>query len=513
MFVAVWRTFHVVLQCQNMAAAGDGDVAMAAGDAEADFTARLKLALESFPIPDAMRKNRSPDVVKKFAFIKLCENPVYCPLVFEHRDMGLFLPRRNFDGRYSIPATFGCTQHLEIKIGMDNDVKIFSVCSLNGCSKETPCDGCDMGNTVKHILHVHPDFVPYTAGEGAAGEGAAGAGAGGKAKRVRTAMDDATVSVRSISETATICAHAAVLSAWPGAIFGSAGMEHLFDKLVPGPLPSASTVRRHIARDVLATMQVASSELRRALEPTTVTIEGETFRLRVPSQLVVDKWTGNGGRNFMVDALTRASYSDGGETVAEPPTKPPGAGKLPVAKTRKVPTMRPGFSVISMDHYKAEVGADDNHDRHMHRKFYGKALTKVGLSVDDLLALGADTEGVNFASVYSGNTLEVISEVPLVTRLWDFRGVGFVPCAAHEANSIGTHCSRVEAMMRMLAAAEELSGHVNATDKRMEALRQVARLLWFVLLWFVRGIDLNVAPCVVLTLVRFVSIKLGATCS
>jgi hypothetical protein len=206
MLVAVWRTFHVALQCQNMAAAGDdGDVAMAAaGDAEADFTARLKLALESFPIPEAIR-TRTPEVQKKFALVKLCEDPVYCPLVFERRAEGLFLQRRNFDGRYSIPATFGCTQHLEFKIGVDNEVKIFSVCGINGCTKETPCDGCDIGNTVKHIVHMHPDFVPYTAGEGAAGEGAASAGAGGKAKRVRTAMDDATVSVRSISETATIC--------------------------------------------------------------------------------------------------------------------------------------------------------------------------------------------------------------------------------------------------------------------------------------------------------------------
>jgi hypothetical protein len=165
-----------------MAAAGDGDAAMAGGD-EADFTARLKHAVDSFPIPEAIR-TRTPEVQKKFAFVKLCENPVYCPLVFERRAEGLFLQRRNFDGRYSIPATFGCTQHLEYKIGVDNEVKIFSVCGISGCTKETPCDGCDIGNIVKHILH-DPDFVTYTAGEGAAGEGAAGAGAGGKAKRVR----------------------------------------------------------------------------------------------------------------------------------------------------------------------------------------------------------------------------------------------------------------------------------------------------------------------------------------
>jgi hypothetical protein len=77
MFVAVWRTFNVALQCQNMAAAGDGDAAMAGGD-EADFTARLKHAVDSFPIPEAIR-TRNPEVQKKFAFVKLCENPVYCP--------------------------------------------------------------------------------------------------------------------------------------------------------------------------------------------------------------------------------------------------------------------------------------------------------------------------------------------------------------------------------------------------------------------------------------------------
>ena len=77
MFVAVWRTFNVALQCQNMAAAGDGDAAMAGGD-EADFTARLKHAVDSFPIPEAIR-TRNQEVQKKFAFVKLCENPVYCP--------------------------------------------------------------------------------------------------------------------------------------------------------------------------------------------------------------------------------------------------------------------------------------------------------------------------------------------------------------------------------------------------------------------------------------------------
>jgi hypothetical protein len=109
----------------------------------------------------------------------------------------------------------------------------------------------------------------------------------------------------------------------------------------------------------------------------------------------------------------------------------------------------------------------------MHRLFYERALVAVNLSVDDLLALGADTEGVNYASVYSGTTVKVISEEPPATKILDFRGLAFIPCAAHEANSIGTHCARVEQMKNVLAAAETLSGFLNASDKRMSALKEV----------------------------------------
>ena len=236
------------------------------------------------------------------------------------------------------------------------------------------------------------------------------------------------------------------------------------------------TVRRYIASDVTATLRLAASELQRALEPMIVTIDGESYRLRTLTELVVDKWTGNGGRNFMIIALPCVTC--GVEAVAELPVKAAGAGagaggKLVVSRTRNVPTLRPGFGIAAMDQYKPAPGDDDDHDRHLHRKFYYKALMAAGLVREDVLALGADTEGVNYAFVYNGTTPHVISEGPRVTTTLDYRGLTFIPCFAHEANSIGTHCARVDPMKSMLEAAEALSGFLNASDKRAEPLREV----------------------------------------
>jgi hypothetical protein len=105
------------------------------------WTARVRLAVDSFVVPARIRDTRTPDVQKKYALIKVCEDPAICPVEFERLDEGLFLKRRVIDGRYSIPGTFGCTQHLIYKIGLD-EVKIFSVCDTNGRHKETRCDGC-----------------------------------------------------------------------------------------------------------------------------------------------------------------------------------------------------------------------------------------------------------------------------------------------------------------------------------------------------------------------------------
>ena len=52
------------------------DVPMSEEAAEdADFTERLKLALDFFVMPEAIRKYRSATVQRKYAFIKLCEDP------------------------------------------------------------------------------------------------------------------------------------------------------------------------------------------------------------------------------------------------------------------------------------------------------------------------------------------------------------------------------------------------------------------------------------------------------
>lgn len=45
-----------------------------------------------------------------------------------------------------------------------------------------------------------------------------------------------------------------------------------------------------------------------------------------------------------------------------------------------------------------------------------------GLVREDVLALGADTEGVNYASVYNGTTPHVISEGPRVHPVLCSRG-------------------------------------------------------------------------------------------
>ena len=466
------------------AAAGDGDEPMDGG-ADADFTERLKLELASFIIPAEIRRSRTADVQRKYALVKLCEDPGICPVVFERSEGRLSLKRRDFDGSFSILATYACTQHLVFKIGFE-EVKIFSVCGIGKCVREIPCDACDIGNYAKHVASCHPDFVARTAGPAgeaageAVGEGAAGGGSKRGSKRAAVGDAAGAPARAGLSDVAKICAHAAVLASWPPAIFDSLGMEHLIEKLAPGTtIPSAMTVRRYIASDVTATLRLAASELQRALEPTTVTIDGESYRLRTLTELAVDKWTGNGGRNFMISACTRGSF--GVETVAELPVKAAGAGagagaggRLVVSRTRNVSTMRPGFGIAAMDQYKPAPGDDDDHDRHLHRQFYNRALTAAGLVREDVLALGADTEGVNYASVYNGTTAHVISEgPPRVTSTLDYRGLTFVPCFAHEANSIGTHCRRAEPMKSMLEAAEAISGFLNASDKRAEPLREV----------------------------------------
>ena len=92
-------------------------------------------------------------------------------------------------------------------------------------------------------------------------------------------------------------------------------MAYLFEHAVSGEKPAGNTVRRYIKEDVARSLKDASSELRRAMEPTRVVIGGKMYSLRVLTGLAVDKWTSGNGRNYLVSAFTRASL--GRETVVE----------------------------------------------------------------------------------------------------------------------------------------------------------------------------------------------------
>jgi hypothetical protein len=55
----------------------------------------------------------------------------------------------------------------------------------------------------------------------------------------------------------------------------------LFLHAVSGEKPAGNTVRRYIKEDVARSLKDASSELRRAMEPTRVVLGGKMYSLRV----------------------------------------------------------------------------------------------------------------------------------------------------------------------------------------------------------------------------------------
>ena len=85
-------------------------------------------------------------------------------------------------------------------------------------------------------------------------------------------------------------------------------MQHLLTNAARGPVPSPSSIRDYTKMKTAELMTGMHRMLARALVPVTIQREGVTYVIKTPGVMTGDKWTGLGGREFFVSAISHPSF-------------------------------------------------------------------------------------------------------------------------------------------------------------------------------------------------------------